>query len=164
MSSKLLATKRWICDTCFEWIGCAEQGSLEWTYTQQNGSGTVGREIKIVHHVKASQLKGGCSLLEGRENSESVLYSASIHLDQLVGQYAFDGLVRLLQFTEENQFPPQTINIIIMRLFVPGYEDARRFLRRAADDEVIDRGNPDGYLTQSEIAAILQRKYADVRD
>jgi hypothetical protein len=104
--------------------------------------------------MKASPLRRphGCYPDETRELASDGSTVSDEHLDWMLG---WDGLVKLLALTEEGEFPANVVNRIIMRLFVPGYEQARRYFEKAIDIGVVDEGMPDDYFLQSQLQSII---------
>ena len=74
------------------------------------------------------------------------------HLDRMLGS---NGLVRLLAMVEDGVFPATEVNRVIMRLFVPGYEQARRYFRKALNTGVVSQGLPEDYFLQSQLRDIV---------
>lgn len=70
-----------------------------------------------------------------------------MHLDQIPWP---DGLVQLLSMLDDEEFSPQELNPIIMRLFVPNYEQARPYFERALRAGIVGEELAHGYLFQSD--------------
>jgi hypothetical protein len=66
-----------------------------------------------------------------------------------------DGLVRLLSMIEDGLIPANQVTRIIMRLFVPGYEQAKPYFQRAIDTGVVQCSLPDDYFLQSQLRDIV---------
>lgn len=66
-----------------------------------------------------------------------------------------DALVRLLGLMADGYFTWKLINPIIMRLFVPGYEQARHYQKEAIADGIIVEDAKD-CLSESDIAEIVR--------
>ena len=71
-----------------------------------------------------------------------------------------DVLVRLLWMSVEHPAETPTIHEIIMRLFVPKYEQARHHFDEVSQQNDIDATIPPGYFTQSTLRYIIN-EYAD---
>jgi hypothetical protein len=67
-----------------------------------------------------------------------------------------DGLMRLLSFIAEGNFPVAEVLTMIKRLHVPGFEVARDYFGAAASEGIIRLGTPDAYHDQGDINAVLQ--------
>jgi hypothetical protein len=143
----------WYCDRCGQVIDQADKGILQWL-TRMDGHRPLGRDLRIVHHMTASPLgrPNGCYPDEARELAVDSSTLCDEHLDRMVG---WDGLVKLLALVEDGEFPASVVNRIIMRLFVPGYEQARRYFRKAIDTGVVDQGLRDDYFLQSQLRDIV---------
>jgi len=146
-------TGPWICDTCGESIEKPENGRVEWL-TKYDGNHPAGRDLRIVHHVTRSPLGGskGCYPDEHAENVKDGSVVTSFPLDDALGP---DGLVRLLTILEDSELPAPVVNRVIMRLFIPGYEQARPYFKRAVAEGVVEPNLPDGYFFQHQLRAII---------
>ena len=142
----------WSCDECGQLIERAEDGMLQWLVRTVEDR-HVGRDLRIVHHLPASPRRPkGCYADQQRalELDGSVL--ADGHLDSYLGP---DGLVSLLSMIEDAELPASDVNKVIMRLFVPGYEQARRYFDRAVSTGLVSRLRLPGYLYQGELRTIV---------
>jgi hypothetical protein len=146
-------TGPWICDTCGELIENPEDGVLQ--YLARTGeAGMQGRDPIIVHHATKSPRVGrsGCYHNQDLEFRKDKSVLSDMTLDRLTG---LDGLVRLLTLSECNQLPSPELNRIIMRLHVPGYEQARRYFDAALNADIVDTNLPEGYFLVGQIQRII---------
>ena len=154
-SEVILTHGQWICDRCGKIIDKAEDGMLVWLVNRnEDDTKLIYRDIKIVHHMSKSPL-GGCYGCYPDEEVEYKRNGSSIgdeHLNCLTGP---DGLVRLLAFIEDNHFSTHDISRIIMRIFVPCYEQARPYFAKAIQTGVVDQGLPDDYFFQLDLRSIV---------
>jgi len=142
----------WYCDACGHPINTAKQAMLQWL-TKIVGDRTVGRDLRIVHHALSSPLgPGGCYA----DETEALRIDGSIladnHLDFYVGP---NGLVALLSMSEHGELPCSDVNKVIMRLFVPGYEEARRYFQKAVTTGLVSPNLPRGYFFQHDLKVIV---------
>lgn len=150
----VLVCNQWICDTCGKIINQAKDGMLIWFRRNEENSISICRDIQIVHHMSRSPL-GGCNgcypdqEMELRRDGSSI---CDTHLDQLTG---LDGLVRLLAFIENNEFSSHDISRIIMRIFVPGYEQARPYFDMAIQTGIVEQGWAQDFFSQSDLGRIV---------
>ena len=143
----------WYCDKCGQVIDQADKGMLQWL-TRMDGYRRVGRDLRIVHHMTASPLgrPNGCYPNEDRERAVNGSTLSDYRLDLVLG---WDGLVTLLALAVDGQFPATEVNRIIMRLFVPGYELARPYFRKAVATGLVDQGLPEDYFLQRQLRDIV---------
>jgi hypothetical protein len=66
-----------------------------------------------------------------------------------------DGLVKLLWLIEDEVLPAPEVNKVIMRLFVPGYELARRYFHKAVSTGLVEHSMPADYFLQRQIRDII---------
>jgi hypothetical protein len=93
-----------------------------------------------------------CYYDEAAERQKDGSIFSDLCLARFVGP---DGLVTLLSLLEDNILTPQELNPIIMRLHVPGYEQARFYFGIAVSTGFVDRNMPDGYFLTDEIESII---------
>lgn len=143
----------WYCDTCGEIIDGAENGMLQWL-THSDADRRVGRDLRIVHHFPASPRGGtnGCYPDEHHELKVDRSTLSDHHLESVLGP---DGLVILLSLIEDGELPAREVNRVIMRLFVPGYERARRYFQKAVSTGVVDVNLPEDYFFQYQLRDII---------
>ncbi len=151
----------WFCDTCGGKINSPGEGVVEW-YTIKDGEGVIRHiNVRLVHGISASPLKKlnlkkkGCEYdldVSGLKiKPEGVIENKS--LDAFLGA---DGLMRLLSFMAEGNYPNAAVLMMIKRLHVPGFELARQFFGAAASEGIVKVGAPDAYHGQEDINAVLQ--------
>jgi hypothetical protein len=59
---------------------------------------------------------------------------------------------------QDEMIEPAIVNRVIMRLLVPGYEQARKYFDLAYEEgELTTHGYPKDYLTAAEINAIISK-------
>jgi hypothetical protein len=147
-------TGPWFCDTCGKLIKKPEDGMLQWLVKRVDDR-AAGRDLRIVHHLAASPLGGkhGCYANVDVEFQRDGSILADWHLTEALGP---DGLVRLLTLIEDKQLAISQVNRVIMRLFVPSYEQTRQYFEQAVAEGVIDPGLPEGYFLQSQLSEIIK--------
>lgn len=147
------------CDTCGEKITAPEEGQIEWfAYNDEKGIHR-NSNLRLVHQVTVSPLKRmnlkrkGCGfdLWGGYYPSGSKVESRA--LSEFLGS---DGLMRLLSFIANGEFPVIDVIRLIKRLNVPGYEIARHYIRRAVTEGAILPDVSEEYPEQKDINAVLQ--------
>ena len=143
----------WNCDQCGQLIAKPEHGLLQWL-TRSKDSRYAGRDLRIVHvnHASPFGLTNGCGPDPREEYARDGSGISDVPLHWMLEP---DGLVRLLSFVEEGEFPANEVNRIIMRLFVPGYEKARPYFQKAIDAGIVDPELPDDYFYQSQLGDIV---------
>jgi hypothetical protein len=57
---------------------------------------------------------------------------------------------------DDREFSPQELNPIIMRLFVPNYEQARPYFERARREGIVGEELAPGYFSQSDLLKIIK--------
>ena len=143
----------WCCDRCGQVIAKPEHGLLQWL-TRSNDGHCIGRDLQIVHvnHASPLGLPNGCC----PDPSEEFSRDGSGHSDvPLHWMLEPDGLVRLLAFIEEGEFPAKEVSRIMMRLLIPGYETARPYFQKAIDAGIVDDELPKDYFFQSQLGDIV---------
>ncbi len=143
----------WCCDQCGQVITKPEHGLLQWLTRAKDGH-CSGRDLRIVHvnHASPLGLPDGCGPNPSVEFARDGSGLSDVPLHWMLEP---DGLVRLLAFVEESEFPANEVNRIIMRLFVPGYEKARPYFQKAIDAGIVDAQLPDDYFYQSQLGDIV---------
>lgn len=134
------------CDLCGEPIHDLPAAWGQWHAEQPDGPGGKVRNwgFCIVHGEAHSPT---CTL---REHSYESIGDCS--LEFLLSP---DGLAYLLEFFVDREVDNAELSRFIMRLFVPRYEQAHRFISAAIADGLHEpRGNRD-FLSQGEIRKIL---------
>ena len=149
LNTELIPLEQWYCDGCGEIIEHPEDGMLEWkSFITENPNDITAKDFRIVHGDWIKSCKkvryDGTDLSDG-------------HLDWFLGN---DGLGKLLTFFFENNLNPKELAIIIKRLQIRYYEEARTYihLAHADDDHGIDPYDI-GDINESD-AVYLIRKYA----
>jgi hypothetical protein len=143
----------WRCDICGQLISQPDQGTLLWLSRSNNGR-RVGRDLRIVHRMIASPLgrPSGCYPNERQELATDGSTISDVPIDRMQGP---DGLVRLLSMIEDGEIPSKQVTRMIMRLFVPGYEQAKPYFQKAIDTGVVECSLPDDYFIQSQLRKIV---------
>jgi hypothetical protein len=67
-----------------------------------------------------------------------------------------DGLTYLLEFFVERDVEQEELCRFLMRLFVPGYEQAHRYIGPALAECLYEQRSHRAFLTQSQMAAIAE--------
>jgi hypothetical protein len=149
----------WLCDTCGGKINSPGEGLVEW-YTFNDDEGVIRHgNFRLVHEISASPLK---KMNLKRKGCEFDLRAARIKVEGAIENQPLaiflgpDGLMRLLSFIADGNFPVAEVLRMIKRLHVPGFEMARDFFAAAASEGVIRQGTPDTYHDQGDINAVLQ--------
>jgi hypothetical protein len=143
----------WLCDLCGEEIKKAKNIRIRRTHAVSEDPGIMGRGLTImISHDYDSSLEttapGQCARIEQYHTP----HTPDFDLRTVSGP---DALVRLLSLMAEGHFTWKLINPIIMRLFVPGYEQARHYQKDAIADGVIVEDAED-CLYESDIAGIVR--------
>lgn len=143
----------WRCDNCGQLISQPIQGTLLWL-SRVNNSRRVGRDLRIVHRMTASPLDGPnrCYPNERHELETDGSTISDVTIDRMQDP---DGLVRLLSMIEDGEIPSKQVTRMIMRLFVPGYEQAKPYFQKAVATGVVECSLPDDYFTQSQLRGIV---------
>ena len=143
----------WCCDRCGQVIAKPEHGLLQWLTRSKDGH-SAGRDLRIVHvnHASPLGLPNGCGPDVREEFARDGSGLSDVPLHWMLNS---DGLVRLLAFVEEGEFPANDVNRIIMRLLVPGYEKARPYFQKAIDAGIVDLELPNDYFYQSQLGDIV---------
>jgi hypothetical protein len=143
----------WCCDQCGRMIAKPEHGLLQWLASSKDGQ-PAGRDLRIVHvnHASPLGLPDGCGPNPSVEFAKDGSALSDVPLHWMLEP---DGLVRLLAFVDEGEFPANEVNQIIMRLFVPGYEKARPYFQKAIDAGIVDADRDNVYFYQSQLGDIV---------
>lgn len=148
LNTKLKPGEQWFCDGCGEIIESDKDGMLEWESIMSDDSkGFTAESFRIVH----GNWMESCN----KQRYDSVKLSDG-HLHWFTGE---DGLSRLLGFLFEQQIDPKELAIIIKRLQIKYYEEARTYIPLAHADDQHDIDPYDiGDINESD-AIWLIRKY-----
>ncbi|MBU3090181.1 hypothetical protein KPL42_17040 [Clostridium gasigenes] len=124
--------KKWYCDTCGEIVDKPEDGYVQFKRCKENG--LVYEDFVIVHHKTKSPLKN-------KRRDACYIYDSDSDLKSFLGD---KGKVNLLSLLDPGpyhmpEFLQMTSNVrkwndFFMRLQLPYYEEARRYLNRASSD------------------------------
>lgn len=149
---KLIPLKQWYCDKCGQVIEKPEQGWLEWLHDGKFRA----YGFKIVHHLKYSPIgnEDGAPSCYHYDHLEACRMDD--HLDHFVGE---DGLAVLLSMIDpdprDRSAYPEVVNIrewakLVRRLYVPHYEEARRYWVDASNDGMLaDLNELQPYLQET---------------
>lgn len=140
----------WRCDNCGKDIANPKQGMLQWL-TGKEDDRHVGHDLRIVHHNSASPLDRPSRCYP----DEQVLDGLTVgdeHLESMLGP---EGLVKLLAMVKDGLFSADQVSVIIMRLNVPHYEQARPYFQWAIAEGIVSPNLPDGYFLQSDLREIV---------
>jgi hypothetical protein len=159
-SSTLKPLAQWRCDVCGQLIASASQGMLQWYHEDTSGR-SVERGFRIVHNAGASPRRpaGNCYY------DFAERHFADSHLEEFLGPA---GLVNLLAFIDVGPLHNPTysgpgvadlreLTEIARRLFVPYYEEARCYWRRAKEDGFFEDANEAWPYLPDTSLAIIQR-------
>src|SRR6185369_11831815 len=120
----------WICDACGERIQRADEGWVEWISYAATDGGRRCRDLRLVHDCALDDASRslGCHLKEVDLNGAQEIVGGL----PLCDFFGPDGLMYLLSFLSEGEFPVHEVVEMIKRLHIPGYEIARGHLRTAS--------------------------------
>ena len=144
----------WICDNCGEPIKYPRHGWIEWI---SNPDGTL-TGLRLVHTDDASP--------RGPRKNCGYRVAAGFPLINCVtsdGRPVPDGFMNLLEFLTEDR-PQKEILELIKRLYIPGYEQARKYFNEAIGDTVFDPNSGEGFYSQSDIKKVLRWKKTNAQD
>ena len=143
----------WFCDSCSQSIQCPEDGWVEWIYLC--GQSPSGRNLRLVHKFNTSPQEGykRCQFDEKVEFQKDKGKVADASLPDFLGP---DGLMRLLVFLADDELPKNDVLEMIKRLHIPGYEEARLFIKTAVSAGAVELNSRLNYPRQSEILVVLK--------
>lgn len=155
---KLKPLAQFVCDTCGGLIESPDQGYVEWV--TDNGRNSA-REFHIVHHALYSPLKPVRNCYQHK-------LGGCLALTDFLGA---DGLVEMLSFLDTGEIlQPEYRGHHVAdlrewvefarRLFVPYYEEARRFWSRAAEAGHFEGANEVSPYISANLEALI-RHYGD---
>ena len=158
MTPSLVPLKQWYCDTCGEVIQKPEHGYVEWKRDPQPGK-RHRAAFRIVHHALHSPY---------RQQGNDCYYSRSsrggdIDLPHFLGA---DGLVALSAWIDvgEEKEPDyrgpsvgdlREWTVLLRRLQVPYYEEARQYLPRAIRDS-FGEANEVAFYMPATLKSIIE--------
>lgn len=136
----------WICDTCGNTVEKAEDGWVEWL-TKVGVEKLKG--LRLVHHTGGNHCQ-----YDGQAEFKRDGYIIS---DQPLSAFlGADGLMLLLLMLSEEELPKEDVIEMTKRLHIPGYEHARRHIKRAIAEGVFEPNMGVGFYWQKDIAATLK--------
>jgi len=144
----------WKCDTCGRLIRPDDPGWVEWiAYEDENGK-VRGRDLRLVHN-NASLKHGthGCQFDQRKEFRKDHGTPKDDSLEEFLGP---DGLMRLIAMIRHKELPTQDVLTMMMRLHIPGYEQARDYLEGAFQEGIIDWDFGHGCPRQIEIEVAMR--------
>ena len=145
----LAPTRRFICDLCG---GEIEDVSTAWGQWYGRDSETrEGVECNwnfLIVHGEVDSRK--CTL--GTQDGTRVGDFPINFLQSL------DGFTYLLEFFVSRDVDPAELSRFLMRLFVPGYEQAYRYIGAAIAESLYELRSHRAFLTQSEIKNIIEAR------
>ena len=143
----------WICDACGEPILEPKDAMVQWLHKVDNHK-MVGRDLKLVHHsIKSPRGDSGCY---PNERSEVMRDGCTLADFQLHNKMGVNGFVTFLELMIDGGLSREDVAVMMMRIFVPGYEKARLYLDAALKEGVVEPGKPHGLLFEGEINDILK--------
>ncbi|MFH5804427.1 hypothetical protein [Alienimonas sp. DA493] len=138
------------CDACGVPIERPGQGMLRWlSHAVPTGSPPRRSRLTVVHHASYTP--------SGRHADCYVPPPADCswgdeHLAYVCGA---EGVCRLLKMVNCDGLPFLEAAVMIHRLLVPGYEQARRYERQAAAEALLDAAPLDGLLRPQDVREML---------
>lgn len=144
LSSAVIA-ECWYCDSCGGTINSPVEGMVEWFDPDHKAYG-----LRLVHHdYSAGQEYPTC-----QSNARRTRGLCDDHLDKFLGPV---GMMRLSKLLLTYSFEsPHSVLLMLWRLHVPGYEQARPYFDQAVSDGIIDSREDAGY-TPYEIQLVLEK-------
>jgi len=139
----------WICDSCGNPIEQAQDGWIEWiiVYDSDKRRVAAARDLRLVHHSRECRFDW---MVERRRDN------GIVHDDGLESFLGTDGLVRLLRMmARPNGLDPSDIAVLVSRLHVPGYEQARTHIRTASSEGLFSLDDDTGLLRLDQIEVLL---------
>lgn len=127
-----------ICDQCGESIDTVDDGWVEWLVHHKENK---AKGLRLVHHGKCYY------------NKEKDWLSADNHLTAFHG---IDGLLTLLSLRTRYNLPQDEIDVMVLRLNVPGYDQAFRLISEAIAEDVYQPSQGELYPSVSDINEILK--------
>lgn len=150
LNLKLKQKEQWYCDKCGEIIQSDQEGMLEWdSIIEPDEEERTVKNFRIVHHITT-----GFDCQTPRHNRGNL---SDGHLDRYTGP---GGLSNLLSLYERNKLNVTELNIIIRRLHVDFYEEARPYMEKAREDGYSYDPYGIGDYSQQELADLIF-KYGD---
>jgi hypothetical protein len=142
---RLTQATGFICDRCQEPITEPRFAWGQWfaRMPQQPGDREQNWGFAIVH---GRSHPSRCTLMP-----EPDATIGDVQLDYLLSA---DGLVYLLEFLITREVDAAEFSRFLMRLFVPGYEQAHRYIAMAKVEGILEQASHPAFLTQSEIQSI----------
>lgn len=152
-----LTTGRWICDSCQQVIDSPSEGMVVW-FRRYDGHRAFVRGMCIVHHMSRSPRGDGLKCYPD-ERAERACDGSGLNDDHLSNFVTHDGLCSMLELMQdEDPQAPRTVRQTLMRLVVPGYEQARPYFQKAIAGGLVTAGILDSYPTQSQLRFILANR------
>jgi hypothetical protein len=142
------------CDICLQPIVLRECGVIIW-FKRGAGSEILGRDLRIVHHLFSSPHgeNVGCY---PNESDQRLRDGSSMSLVPIAGALEHDTMMHRFMLIELERIPCAEVNRFIKRLFVPKYEEARRYFEVAYERGVVDQYPGDDFFTQNELSRIVE--------
>ena len=150
---QLAPTCRFVCDRCGVPISVVSTAWGQWYTGRSTDPARTSRNwgFSIVHgHVHAAQ----CTLVT--HDGPTV---GDCQLDFLSSA---DGLAYLLEFFVDREVDPEELSRFIMRLFIPGYEQAHRHIPAATAKGIIGTRPHASFISQDEVSRILKEYVAEL--
>lgn len=146
-------TTQWFCDTCDQLISSANDGWVEWIHWGNPPNRSArSRGLRLVHHQHPSPQKNpGCQY---DASAESKRDGGTLADDSLAHMAGPDGLMLVMALSDYG-VPQAEIFEMIKRLFVPGYERARRHINAAIEAGEVEPNLPNGFHSQKDIDRTL---------
>ncbi|MDU6263726.1 MAG: hypothetical protein E6600_04395 [Anaerocolumna aminovalerica] len=139
-------TSYWICDKCGKKIEKPEDGWVEWMVpVDDNVPEKHNFGLRIVHEVTCIYKNSECTRFNAIQADSS--------LKEFIG---VDGLMDLLRFISDDEFEnKEEVLEVIKRIHVPGYEEARNYIKDAISAGEYEPNTKANYCSQNDISHIL---------
>lgn len=147
LHQQLTSTSGFLCDLCGEPIFRPCEAWGQW-YTQRPS--TPNGKVR----------NWNFSIVHGEAHSPTCTIQQTVH--QSIGDVSLDfllsadGLTYLLEFFVERDVEQEDLCRFLLRLFVPGYEQAHRYIGAALAECLYEQRSHRAFLTQREIGFIAE--------
>ncbi len=163
---KLEPLKQWYCDTCGDVIEKPEDGWLEWVQ-EKTEAGRLNCGFRIVHQFMASPRANPA----GRDpEAGSCYYSRKqLPMDSHLHHALDFGIAYVLNLLDVGEYHDpdkreagRVVSVrewseLVRRLYVPYYEQARRYFRQVKRDGDYDGVNDVGLYSASMLKGIVEK-------
>jgi hypothetical protein len=136
----------WNCDYCGGTIKMKD-GWLEYLTDEDHRS----YGLKIFHHMEIGEPLGYCCSYQPNGRRRVGLPISSCNLVHFISH---DGLTELLKIQKYDKLDADEVSLMIRRLHIPGYEQARPFFETAVREGIIHPPSTPGFFCQEDIQAV----------